>query len=165
MATHELFIKVRSKGNRIILNRYNYYINIELCEIITKSDDRMDFETAIYTQLNASWNGTVITKPTFVVGGPIVTNEIGTLYIVEDEDSEYDLLTLDSADTLIRTATLSINTTSDANAKNYLAEIRRILNAYTPSEEDWHVLRAMVRKMHEKRLLQVLVQSKQYGVS
>lgn len=125
----------------------------------------MDFETAIYTQLNTSWNGTVITKPTFVVGGPIVTNELGTLYIVEDEDSEYDLLTLDSADTLIRTATLSINTTSDANAKNYLAEIRRILNAYTPSEEDWHVLRAMVRKMHEKRLLQVLVQSKQYGVS
>ena len=124
----------------------------------------MDFETAIYTQLNASWNAAIITEPTYVVGGPIVTNELGVLYIVEDEDSEYDLLTLDSADTLIRTAQLQINCSSDANAKSYLSEIRRIINAYRPSEEDWHVLRAVVRKMHEKRLLQVLVQSKQYGV-
>jgi len=124
----------------------------------------MDFETAIYTQLNTSWNATVIAKPTFVVGGPIVTGEIAVLYIVEDEDAEYDLLTLDSADTLIQTATLSINTTSDANVKSYLSEIRRILNVYRPAEEDWHVIRRSVRKMHEKRLLQVLVQSKQYGV-
>lgn len=124
----------------------------------------MEFETAIYTQLNASWNGTVITKPTFVVGGPIVTNEVGVLYIEEDEDAEYNLLTLDSADTLIRNATLAINTTSDDNVNNYLSEIRRIINAYRPSEEDWHVIRRTVRKMHEKRLLKVLVQSKKYGV-